>query len=145
MRVKLKWQRIVRLTGLRLTGIILQTGILMLVGRLAGPAGVGSLQRFLAWTCSIGELTAAGLSTHAMRQMVSAQKSPASAVQYFTQAASRLSLIWLLIMVVAFFGYWQGYIESALELGMTAVAAFCFVLLCIVSRPRALRLSVKSI
>ena len=122
------WQRVLGLSCIRLTGVVLQTVILLVVGRIAGPAGVGTLQLFLAWTCSLGELAAAGLPTHAMRRMVQADECRASALQYFAKATSRLAGVWLVLMLVAFVLYAFGWIQSGLHLGFVAVSVFCFAL-----------------
>lgn len=120
-------------TCLRLSGVALQTLIIMVVGRLVGPAGVGALQVFLTWTCSLGETAAAGLPTQAMRNLANMDSDRAQAGLFFKAAAKRMAVIWLTLMLGATAGLYLGLIESVLELSLIAVSVFCFGLYRIVS------------
>jgi O-antigen/teichoic acid export membrane protein len=92
---------VINLTVVRMLGVVLQVLILLVVGRLAGPQGVGMLQLFSVWTGTLGELTASGLPTHAMRRLATRTTDrDARATRNFLAACmQRMALVWLLVML----------------------------------------------
>lgn len=131
MNVGLK--KILATSALRFSGVALQTLVLIFVGRIAGPAGVGALQVFLTWTCSLGEGAAAGLPTQAMRQLANLKDDTAAAKAFLLAAVRRMLLVWATLMC-SFAGFWIfGATNSAPELALIATSVFCFALYRIVS------------
>ena len=120
-------------TCLRMSGVVLQTLIVMLVGRLVGPAAVGALQIFLTWTCSLGETVAAGLPTQAMRKLSNLESDRKRAGLFFKGAAIRMMFVWCFVMCLASAAWYLSAIDSLLDLGLIAISVFCFGLYRIVS------------
>ena len=105
--------RLVTLVGifsLRASGILLQMLVLLLVGRIIGPAGVGAMQTFLSWTTTLGETAAAGLPVEAMRRY--ARKGPGER-QLFRDYLRRIGSLTLLV----FAGGCLALLAELLELG----------------------------
>lgn len=57
------------LAGSRCAAVAVQFLLQIVVGSLAGPAGLGILQLFASWSCTFGEFLARGLPAWAMRQV----------------------------------------------------------------------------
>jgi O-antigen/teichoic acid export membrane protein len=91
----------INLTVVRMLGVVLQMLILLVVGRLTGPQGVGMLQLFNVWTCILGEFTASGLPTHAMRRLATrtADRDAPATRNFLAACMQRMALVWLLVML----------------------------------------------
>ncbi len=57
----------VAMAASRGAGVSLQFVVQIVVGSLAGPAGLGVLQLFMSWSCILGEVLALGLPARSMR------------------------------------------------------------------------------
>lgn len=56
--------------------VLLQFAVQVVVGAMAGPAGLGLLQLFTSWTCILGEVLALGLPARSLRSVAIAWKRP---------------------------------------------------------------------
>lgn len=121
-------KKLIATTGLRLSGVVLQTLVLMFVGRVAGPAGVGALQVFLTWTCSLGEGAAAGLPTQAMRKLATMNDDRGAAWGFLLAAAQRMTLIWLGISALLLTAWQLGFLTSVTSLLLLTLSIYCFAL-----------------
>ncbi len=74
-------------------GLALQFLVQVVVGTLAGPAGLGVLQLFMSWSCILGEVLALGLPARAMRTTaVNWSHGDFAAARQALQQAARLIL-----------------------------------------------------
>jgi O-antigen/teichoic acid export membrane protein len=62
-----RWLPAFAMAGSRGVAVALQFAVQVVVGALAGPAGLGLLQLFNSWTCILGEVLALGLPARSMR------------------------------------------------------------------------------
>jgi O-antigen/teichoic acid export membrane protein len=97
------WKDIPGLLLVRLLGLGLQLVVQLVVGRLAGPAGLGLLQLFTSWTCVAGEAAALGRPVHAMRTLaVSREGAGRSGLDaYLSRQVRAIAAPWFVMLIIA--------------------------------------------
>lgn len=96
-------RQVTTLLTVRLVGVGLQIAVQLLVGRLAGPAGLGLLQLFTSWTCVLGEAAATGRPTLSMRALAVARDraSPPALDTYLSSQVRGIGFPWLAALLVS--------------------------------------------
>lgn len=102
--MKARMVTIGQLAFLRMAGVGMQMLILLVIGRVAGPQGVGVLQAFNAWTCTLGEVSAVGLPTYAMQRLsrLFHQKEIGALWRLILAFMLKIACAWGLLMVLLF-------------------------------------------
>lgn len=90
----------------RCAAVPLQMAGQVVVGALAGPAGLGVLQLFTSWTCFAGEVLAQGLPARAMRTgAIAHHRRDAGAISKELRGSVRAILkLWLMLLGIAGLG-----------------------------------------
>ncbi len=128
--VKILSRDITGLLCLRLAGLGLQLAAQLVVGRLAGPAGLGIVQLFTSWTCVLGEVSALGRPSHAMKSLAVARDraSRQGLDRYLSQQVRGIALPWGVALLLAL-PVILGLKERGEFILLVLLASGCFALL----------------
>lgn len=141
-------KHIVHLTLFRGIGIGLQILMQFAIARVAGPAGIGLVQVYQTWTCVLGETSAAGLPTEAMK-VVSRDNHPDRVMARLTRSLKSILMLWvpfaaLVLLAGQIDAHWMPFSLSGQLALILSILCFAVLRLC-AETLKALGSSIKAI